>query len=76
MSAARYNEAALIVVSGDPAPSTVSLPEGALVVATSGSDADGGFASLLGRVAAAIDSGASAGEAFADFARRAGAVTD
>jgi hypothetical protein len=71
--AARYAGAELIVVTADPS-SLPALPAGALIIGASETDTDGTFAVLLGRVAAAVDTGESAAEAFASAAGNVGAT--
>jgi len=72
--AAAWAGAELIVVTADPAALDVTLPDGALVLAAVGDDPEGTFPALLGRVAAAVDAGATASAAFAEAAGRLGAT--
>jgi sugar/nucleoside kinase (ribokinase family) len=60
--AAAYVGAELILVTADAARPSLDLPADALVIG-SGGDEGGALASLLGRVAAAVDSGTPATEA-------------
>ncbi|HEY7131472.1 MAG TPA: hypothetical protein VH440_04430 [Candidatus Limnocylindrales bacterium] len=65
VEAATWSGARLIVVAWDGAGAAVPLPDDATVLEAPTEDAEGAFASLVGRYAAALDGGATPAEAFA-----------
>jgi hypothetical protein len=69
--AASFADAALIVIAphGRAAP---NAPAAAIILEAPEVDPDGAFAALVGRVAAALDRGQDAGEAFRSAAAQGG----
>jgi sugar/nucleoside kinase (ribokinase family) len=67
--AAAYAGATLLVVVP---PGKVAAPPGAIVVEAPPDDADGSFGAMLGELAALLDSGVSADEAFRTLTARVG----
>jgi hypothetical protein len=74
LDAARYAGAALILVAEPGATPPEGLPDGVMVLERPSGDASGGFAGLLGEVAAAIDAGRSPAEALESAVVAVGAV--
>jgi hypothetical protein len=72
--AASFSSARLVVVAADAAEPPAGLPADALVLDSGGAEDGGAFAALLGRVAAAIDAGATAEEAVTRAATSVGAI--
>jgi ribokinase len=70
--AARWAAARLVVVTDRADAPTASLPVDAIVLEAPESDPDGAFATLLGRLAAALDGGADPASAFRDAVSDAG----
>ena len=70
--AARWAAARLVVVTDGADPPGASLPTDAIVLAGPEADPDGDFATLVGRLAAALDGGADPASAFRDVVGAAG----
>ncbi len=70
--AARWAAARLVVVTDGADVPSPSLPSDAIVLAAPESDPDGAFATLVGRLAAALDAGADPASAFRDAIGDAG----
>ena len=70
--AARWAAARLVVVTDAADAPSATLPSDAIVLAAPDSDPDGAFASLVGRLAAALDGGADPASAFRDVVSDAG----
>jgi hypothetical protein len=70
--AARWAAARLVVITDGADVPSPSLPSDAIVLAAPESDPDGAFATLVGRLAAALDAGADPASAFRDAIGDAG----
>ena len=70
--AATYAGAELVVVTADAEPG--DLPRSAVVLSVPRDDPGGSFATMLGRIGAAVETGLSAGEALASAVSGLGAV--
>jgi hypothetical protein len=64
--AARWSAAHLVVVTDGDEFASLSMPAETILLAAPADDPDGAFASLVGRLAAALDSGADPASAFRD----------
>jgi len=71
IDAARWAEARLVVVTADGSQ-PAGLPDDATVLESPPEDAEGAFASLVGRYAAALDRGVEPVDAFAAASAEAG----
>ena len=69
---ARWSSAHLILVIDGEAPANVGLPPDAIVLEAPGGDPDGAFASVVGRLAAALEGGAAPDAAFAQVVEATG----
>lgn len=69
---ARWASAAVILVVDGEAPSDPVLPPDAIVLEAPKADPDGAFAAVVGRLAAALDTGADPATAFRDVVTDAG----
>jgi ribokinase len=69
---AQWASARLLLVVDDAAPSDLTLPPDAIVLEAPGDDPDGAFASVVGRLAAALDAGGSPEAAFASVVDASG----
>jgi sugar/nucleoside kinase (ribokinase family) len=69
---ARWASAGLILVVDAEAPPDLALPPDAIVLEAPEDDPDGAFATVVGRLAAALDGGAAADAAFAQVVESAG----
>jgi hypothetical protein len=65
VEATRWSGAQLIVVASGDAPSAAPLPDGATILEAPSKDAEGAFATVVGRYAAALDEGMTPAAAFA-----------
>ncbi len=63
--AAGWSGARLVVVTADERSPVATLPDDATILEAPADDAEGAFASLVGRYAAALDAGSSPADAFA-----------
>jgi hypothetical protein len=69
---ARWASAGLVLVVDAEAPPDLVLPPDAIVLEAPEDDPDGAFASVVGRLAAALDRGSAPDAAFAQVVESAG----